>query len=207
MYIQRFKSYKKDYERINKMFIDQITIAYFLDNKLGENLFDSIIVNFDPKFLNYLIKFVGKTLLLQYKQNPDLNINLAKIKQLWEDHRFKECVEFGWLFVNSPFNKRFIISHLLSILENTRGRIEPPGKVSESLIGYSRGFPSQTLKCLKLLLNAYRNDPLEIDYLRNNAYKAILDIKTNVYPKIRSESHSVINFFGSLGYHEFKVLR
>lgn len=207
MYILKFKSYKEEYEPINKMFIGQISTAYVLDNELGDNLFDSMITNFHPKFADYLIKFVGKTLLGQYKQNPDFHINFDKIKQLWGNQRFKECKEFGWWFINSPFSKRYNISRLLHLLENTKGKIDPPSRVSKLLIGYSRGFPSQTLKCLKLVLKAYGNDPLEIDYLRDNAYKAILDIKTNVYPKMRSESHSVINFFGSLGYHEFKALR
>jgi hypothetical protein len=207
MYIRRFKSYKEEHERINNMLIEQITTAYVLDSKLGDRLFDFMISNFNPKFANHLIKFVGEKLLGQYKLNRDLHINLDKIKQLWEDQRFIDFKEFGWWYINSPFNKRYSISRLLSSLKNTNGRIDPPGTVSEMLVSYSIGFPLQTLKCLKLILNAYRNDPLERDYLRNNAYKAILNIKIHVYPRVLSESHSVIDFFGSLGFHEFKDLR
>ena len=129
-----------------------------------------------------MIKFVGKELLSQYKRSRDLRIDFDRIKQLWEDRRFKDCEEFGWWYVNSPFNKRYNISHLLSFLENTKGRLDPPDAISQMLISYSIGFPSQTLKCLKLILKAYRNDPLEIHYLRENTYKAISNIKRMSIP-------------------------
>ena len=120
-HIMKLKSERNDDELlINQMFVNHITIAYILDHKLGNELFNIMIKNIHTAFIRHLIQFIGREILGEYRRTRNIGLNLHKIRQLWEDSKFKAYIEFGWWFINTPLLVKGTAFYVYNILFKIR---------------------------------------------------------------------------------------
>jgi len=214
-YIKEDNSERRHFADIKERLPQHLMVAYtygFTDDRLINKFFDET-----TSFIRgNAIGFIGRNLLnkeLQRLPEDKISFKLEKLKTLWgkrlnlqeEKQTIEEFKEFGWWFVNSPFNKKWTINALLRTLQITRGEIEPTHQVIDEFSNYADDYPLLTVECLNLIA---RGDKQGWEtYSKKEEYKTILQrIKQSKDRTAKEKANRLINYLGEKGYLEFKEL-
>lgn len=203
------KQKRKFFVNIDERLPEHLVYAYvynICDKKIIDKFFSKAEVSARSRALNY----IGRKIFSEHNLKKNRNkINLQTIKSLFEErlkNRDKEELkEFGWWFVNSPFEKKWNIEKLYNVLEITGGEIVRVHEVIEKLKEYVEFAPLLVAKSLLLIVQEDKNN-LVIYYkgkeLKENIL-ALLELKTK---EVHKEVEKLINKLVEKGFLNFRKL-
>lgn len=190
-------------------------IIIYINYPEHDDLIDNFFLNAPVTARAQAIGFVGRNALSDIQAFEKDKYKLAKNRliTLWQ-RRIKaqkdalttseELKEFGWWFENSPFDKKVTISLMLETLDATKGEIDGAYQIVETLEGYVPDFPLESIKILKLLVNAEKD--YEISY-KMDSYKAIIRKAKESGDSIAADvADEVINDLGAKGFIDLRNL-
>lgn len=208
-YLTHIKPKKKLFVNIDERLPGHLIIAYvynICDKKIIDKFFSQAPVSARSQALN----FIGRIIFSKENLNKDKNkINFKRIQLLLEERlkneEKEELKEFGWWFVNSPFEKKWNIEKLHEVLRITDGEIKWAHEVIEKLKKYVKFAPLLVAKSLFLIVKGNRKN-WEVYYKREELKKIISALLESKSKKVDKEVKKLINKLVEKGFLEFKEL-
>lgn len=206
-YLTPTKSKRKLFVNIDERLPGHLIVAYvynICDKKIIDRFFSQAQVSARCQAFN----FIGRVILSKenLKKNKD-KINFKRIQLLLEERlkneEKEELKEFGWWFVNSPFEKKWNIEKLYEILKITNGEIKWSHEVIEKLKEYVKIFPLLVAQSLFLIAEGDKKN-WEVYYKREELKKIISVLSESKNKKVDKELKKLINKLVEKGFLEFK---
>ena len=158
----------------------------------------------------HAIAFLGRSLTERKSRIPEQV--LARLRTLWQarthaaqqhpEHHKKEMAAFGWWFASGRFDPDWAFTQLRTVLQLGR-EAEPDYMVIKTLDALARGYPVETVRCLKMMIEGDIQG-LTI-YSEQDSIRAILRAALD-NPGAHADAVRSINQLASLGFIEFKDL-
>jgi hypothetical protein len=156
------------------------------------------------------INFIGREIFndRNLKENKD-KIDLRKIKLILNERlkekNIEELKEFGWWFINSPFDKSWNIEKLYEIFKVTKGEIEGVVEIIEKLKEYVNVDALHVSECLFLILEG-ENNYWDVYYKKETYKEIILTLFQSKNVRVRKTLEEIINRLVEKGFLEFRGL-
>lgn len=191
-----------------------LAYAYDFDenNELTTKFFEIAPAEIRAKAIWFMGANILKKELAQVPKDSH-SINLKKIQKIWDqrlliDEQLKnkeELKEFGWWFMNSPYDKKWNIEHLLKTLKSTKGEIDPDHQIFKKLKEYAADFPLLTVNCLNLIARGDKEN-WRIRIYKDEWYQTLQVVMKSEDKQAIDEAKNLINYLGASGFSEFRDL-
>ena len=198
-------------------YIIHIMILY-LNGEIELKSQDSIISKFfslaPDNLISIGIGYIGRH-LKEIKDHEKFNDVLIRLKELWEfrlsetekdtDKHKRELSNFVYWFINSIFQKNWVISRLKETLVLLNGDIDVHYDVLDKLLDFTEIFPLKVLDCLELIIKyKVKADNLLLFQEKYRViFEKILRLKNQ---DVENRIKNVINYLGSRNIHILKDL-
>lgn len=208
-YLTFMKSKKKLFVSIEEKLPEHLMVAYVY-NICNKKIINKFFSQAPESVRSQAFNFIGRVIFSNesLSKNKD-KINFKRVQLLLEErlkNEGKEVLkEFGWWFVNSPFEKKWNIEKLHKALIITNGEIKWAHKVIEKLKEYVKFTPLLVTKSLFLIVKGDRKNS-EVYYKREELKKIILSLLELRSREVNEEVKKLINLLVEKGFLEFKEL-
>lgn len=179
----------------------------------GDDLLSKFYTEAPVSLRAHALRFIGRQLSIYEGTIPVdvirrlqhlLEYRIQSIPETDESSAAGELITFGWWFTSKRFDDAWAISRLEEVLRRT-GKVEPDHKVIERLASLADSMPSETVRCLHLMIEGAKED-WRIYNWRKQARLLLSTAINGTNPEAKQTAIDIINRLGARGFLEFMDL-